>query len=107
MLVRSRALASLKMFPSAGSEFILGNVLANDNPGWAKAAAIDGLQGWDLSERDDLRTLVVDALHDDDARTAATAARVLGPVPEARDELQRRLDESVDPIVAEEIRNWL
>lgn len=105
--VRRRALASLSMFPSTGSEFILANVLSADNPGWAKAAAIEGLQGWDLSIRDDLRKLVSAQLYNEDARTASTAARVLGPVPEARGELERCLAQSPDPLVADEIRAWL
>ncbi len=95
------------MFPSAGSEFILASVLSADNPGWAKAAAMEDLQGWDLSIRDDLRRLVSAELYNEDPRAALVAADVLGPVPEGRSELERCLAKFPDPIVADAIRRWL
>lgn len=108
VVVRVRALASLEMFPNDASEAVVREVLtASDISPTIKAAALRALKGWDLSQREDLRTLAITGLQSDKIPVAAASAQVLANVPEATEALEKRLSESPPPAVERAIRTSL
>ncbi len=107
-VVRARALASLEMFPNEASEAVVRDALSSsDTSATIKSAAVRALQGWDLSQRADLRTLAIEGLQSSDVPVATAAAQVLADVPEATDALQETLATSPPPAVDRAIRNAL
>ncbi len=108
MMVRARALASLRMFPNADSEEVVRSVLTAPTSHRAlRSAALRALQGWDLSQRDDLRALVITGLQSDEVPVAIAAAHALAGVPEATTALQHRLSEQPQPAVQRAIEESL
>ncbi len=108
MAVRARALASLQMFPNDDSEAVLREAIGTpDNPATIRSAALRALKGWDLSQREDLRSLAISGLSSEDIPVAAAAAQVLANVPEASEALEQRLSESPPPAVERAIRDAL
>lgn len=94
VIVRARALLSLRHVPDPASEALLVEVAQDSEaPGKLRAAAVNALASWDLQTRKDLREVVIHRLTSDEVVVAVAAARALRDVPAARDELRRVLDD--------------